>query len=96
MALLDYHVEDVPLTVLAGHRRAPTGPAFATMRPRTPPAAPSLEGQALELDADAAREYLRWQPPRAPNMEVGDGHADPSKNAGYDTELTAWLDYEPK
>ncbi|GAX72771.1 hypothetical protein CEUSTIGMA_g227.t1 [Chlamydomonas eustigma] len=31
--LLDYHVEDIPLTVLAGYRRAPTGPDFHTNLP---------------------------------------------------------------
>ena len=30
---LDYHVEDIPLSVLAGHRTAPRGPSFRTMKP---------------------------------------------------------------
>lgn len=31
--LLDYHVEDIPLSVLAGHRTAPRGPDFRTTKP---------------------------------------------------------------
>lgn len=31
--LLDYHIEDVPLTVLAGFRAAPKAPSFKTMAP---------------------------------------------------------------
>lgn len=97
-----YHVEDIPLTLLAGYRRAPGAPNMRTMQPHElpgPKLGPNddpLEGQALELDTGAASAFARWQAPRAMAMGLREGHVDPTANAGVDTELTAWLDYNPR
>ena len=46
---LDYHVEDIPLSVLAGHRTAPRGPNFRTMKPH---AVLDAKGKDLEFVDD--------------------------------------------
>lgn len=93
----DYRPEDVPLSALAGFRRAPGAPDFDRMRPRTPrPTRGSLEGDRLVLEPEAARDRLRHQPPRAPAMEHGEGHVDPTRMGGGDPHLTAWLSYRPR
>ncbi|GIL51811.1 hypothetical protein Vafri_7722, partial [Volvox africanus] len=86
-------VDDVPLTQLAGFRRASGAPDFARTRPRTPPGKGDSEGQRLlDLDPDATRDRLRRHPPRAPNLALGRGHVDPT-GEGPDRDLTAWLSY---
>ncbi|GIL89349.1 hypothetical protein Vretifemale_17172 [Volvox reticuliferus] len=89
-------VDDVPLTQLAGFRRAPGAPDFARTRPRTPQEkGDSKEQRLLDLDPDAARDRLRRQPRRPPNLALGGGHVDPT-GAGPDRHLTAWLSYRPR
>jgi hypothetical protein len=56
-------VEDIPLSILAGHRSTPRAPAFATMQPRAAaPTAAAVEpapGDLLQLDAAAAADAVR-------------------------------------
>ncbi|EFJ42825.1 hypothetical protein VOLCADRAFT_97073 [Volvox carteri f. nagariensis] len=90
--------EDIALTQLAGFRRAPGAPDFTRMLSRTSPGGKvDYDGQRLlDLDPYSARDRLRWQPPRPPNLALGRGHGDPTAVEGPDRDLTAWLNYRPR
>ncbi|KAK9814102.1 hypothetical protein WJX72_000705 [[Myrmecia] bisecta] len=91
-AAVDYHVEDIPLSILAEHRGAPAGPSFATMLPR--PVAAELDfDERGSLDVAAADKLTLPSAPRPPNLAVGDGHRGGAANQA---DLTCELDYDPK
>lgn len=92
---LDYHVEDIPLTVLAGHRAMPGAPDFRFTKPHDlrPPHSETVDAHARVLAVDAAEAFVR-RAMHAFDMSHYLPHGDPTLHGdGGDRELTAWVDY---
>ena len=62
---LDYHVEDIPLSVLAGFRTTPRGLDFSRMRPYT-----SLLPQGIPLDVSTRLSATTRHSPDIPAARV--------------------------
>lgn len=94
-------IEEVPLTVLAQHRKAPSGPKFSMMQPHagvcTDQPQSIREGDKLDLHPEAGLALTRWNYGAGlTKFDQQLGHADATITAGFDSELTAWCDYNPK
>eukprot|EP00955_Chlamydomonas_euryale_P082131 363673-Chlamydomonas_euryale.AAC.1 len=86
---LDYHVEDVPLSVLAEHRSAPRARDMGMAPPRfPPPGAIDADGSRLSLAPEAADRKVRREPPRPPDFAraVSPGRHGGGGDGGSDDE----------
>lgn len=86
-------VEDIPLSVLAGHRGVTNVPDFSRMRPHSPPPPAEsdgwAEGDRLELHPETAMEHVK---PRAAGMMPMEKQLDRPDPAPA-TTATTWVDF---